>query len=268
MSENQARRPGWIQRAAFWRVRRLVRSGDAARDLKDWPRAIEHYEAFLALRPTRWRIRVQLGHAYKETGDISAAEAAYRSASEAAPDDADVFLQLARALALNGKFEAARKVYQKSRVLDPGGTATSELEALDRDHPSRRREDHHIGGKEGMALWRNLANARAARDQRRWSEAAALYRAYLDKEPRSAAVWEEFAGALEAAARHHEALEAIRKATFLNPTSLPGLALKATILRSLGRIDASAQLWMEVARRTGAAAATDEFGQPLATPTL
>jgi tetratricopeptide (TPR) repeat protein len=238
----------------------LLVSGDAARDRRDWRRAIACYEAFLELRPERWPIRVQLGHAYKEAGDITAAEKAYRTAADVAPADADVFLQLARAYVAGRKLQAARAAYERSLELDPEGPALFELESFNREHPSEPSDDEGGGVR---SPWRSLGDARAARDARTWSAAVPHYQAYLERERRSADVWEELAYVLERAERHHEALEAVRRALALKPGTLSAVSLEAGILRSLGRMEDSAEVWMEVWRRTGSAGPTDDYGQPL-----
>jgi tetratricopeptide (TPR) repeat protein len=243
----------------------LGRDGDAARDRKDWCAAIARYEAYLALRPDRWPIRVQLGHAYKETGDFLAAEAAYRSAAEANPDDADIHLQFARALALSGKFEEARSAYQTSCDLEPDGPARGELENFDRQVSMCSAMDLHpdVVGLRRYPDWRSLADARAARDQREWGVAAARYQSFLDTDAGSAMAWEELAGVLAAAERHADALEAAQKALGIGPPTLTALGLKAKMLRALGRVEASASVWHELAHVTGRVEPTDDFGQPL-----
>jgi cytochrome c-type biogenesis protein CcmH/NrfG len=50
--------------------------------------------------PQRAPIWVQLGHARKESGDLPAAEAAYRRSLALAPDTADTHLQLGHVLKL------------------------------------------------------------------------------------------------------------------------------------------------------------------------
>ena len=259
--------PRWLRRAAFWRTRSLLVSGDAARDNRDWRRAIACYEAFLDVRPDRWPIRVQLGHAYKESGDIAAAETAYRMAADAAPGNADVFLQLARAYALGGKFQAARGAYESSLKLDPKGPALFELESFNQEHPILRAHDGRDDRvSEVRSPWRSLGDARAARDARLWTAAVPLYQAFLGRERRFADVWEELAFVLERAERHHEALEAVRRALAFRPETLSMIRLEASILRSLGRVEDSAEAWMDVWRRTGSAGPTDDYGQPVPMP--
>src|SRR5262245_2608698 len=55
------------------RLQDLVRAGRAASDRKDWPEAIRLYQQVVETKPSLHRIHVQLGHAYKESGDLDKA---------------------------------------------------------------------------------------------------------------------------------------------------------------------------------------------------
>ncbi len=76
---------GFSRRACF----KLRQGGDRARDRRDWQQARAYYSRYLALVPEDAAIWVQYGHACKELGDLDAAAAAYRKATEVAPTDAD-----------------------------------------------------------------------------------------------------------------------------------------------------------------------------------
>ncbi len=98
---------------------RLAGEADRARDARDWAQAASLYRESLALDPRHAHLRVQLGHALKETGQLAEAEAAYRQAAEAMPDDADVRLQLGHALKLLGRTEDAVQAYADALKIDP-----------------------------------------------------------------------------------------------------------------------------------------------------
>lgn len=105
--------------------------GDAARDARDWPRATEHYELALALRPAATFVRVQLGHALKEQGRLDQAGQAYGRASEETPQDDDVFLHLGHVSKLMGDPVAAAEAYRTALRLNPANAdARVELAGL------------------------------------------------------------------------------------------------------------------------------------------
>ncbi|MBS7789116.1 glycosyltransferase [Roseococcus sp. SDR] len=106
------------------------RAGDAARDRRDWAEAASQYDRYLALQPDDAALWVQLGHARKESGDLPAAELAYRAAQERQPRDHDIALQLGHALKLQGRLEEAAAAYALSDQLAPINHAAEELAAL------------------------------------------------------------------------------------------------------------------------------------------
>lgn len=93
---------------------------DAARDRRDWATAARHYRRSLDLDPTRAAIWVQYGHALKESGRRTEAEAAYRQATTLAPDDADAALQLGHALRLLDRPGEALAAFARALILMPG----------------------------------------------------------------------------------------------------------------------------------------------------
>ena len=66
--------------------------------------------------PEMW---VQYGHALKESGDVTGAEAAYRKSLDLDPDSADAHLQLGHALKIQGRIDEAVGAYFRSIALDP-----------------------------------------------------------------------------------------------------------------------------------------------------
>jgi GT2 family glycosyltransferase/tetratricopeptide (TPR) repeat protein len=120
-------RPGWLQRRSAGavdadpnaRAGRLIAQADQARDAGDWASAARLYAEGLKIEPGQPAIRVQLGHALKESGQLAEAEAAYRQAAEEMPDDADARLQLGHALKLLGQTEAAIRSFSRALEIDP-----------------------------------------------------------------------------------------------------------------------------------------------------
>jgi hypothetical protein len=72
-------RPGWLQRRSAGavdadpnaRAGRLIAQADQARDAGDWASAARLYAEGLKIEPGQPAIRVQLGHALKESGQLS-----------------------------------------------------------------------------------------------------------------------------------------------------------------------------------------------------
>ena len=104
--------------------------GDAARDLRDWPRAVIAYRSYLEAVPDDAAIWVQLGHALKETGAYAEAEAAYLRALELTPLDSDLLLQLGHLQKLRGRIGDATRFYEASLNADAASAAYGELVAL------------------------------------------------------------------------------------------------------------------------------------------
>jgi GT2 family glycosyltransferase/tetratricopeptide (TPR) repeat protein len=106
---------------------------DAARDRRAWSEAAHLYGLFVARAPDDAGMRVQLGHALKESGDLRAAEGAYRSALATDPDNADTWVQLGHALKLQNRRADAVDAYAEALARDPDfGPARDELIAAGR----------------------------------------------------------------------------------------------------------------------------------------
>ena len=109
----------------------LRETADSARDRRDWPSAATLYGELVAADPTALDIAVQLGHAYKEMGDLERASHAYYSVLEATPSDDDLHLQVGHLEKLRGNLTAAAAHDKKAGELNTGNTdALRESEAL------------------------------------------------------------------------------------------------------------------------------------------
>jgi glycosyltransferase involved in cell wall biosynthesis len=97
-----------------------LRLADRARDRKDWVAASSLYQDVLSLSPQDAAIWVQYGHASKESGMASRAEAAYRQATFFAPGDSDIRLQLGHLLKVCGDTTGAIKAYREAFALAEG----------------------------------------------------------------------------------------------------------------------------------------------------
>ena len=97
----------------------MIRAGNAACDRKDWPEAIRLYQLAVERDPSLHRVRVQLGHAHKESGDLYNAGLNYYAVLKHTPLDDDLHLQIGHLEKLRGNTQRAAAAYQKSAQLNP-----------------------------------------------------------------------------------------------------------------------------------------------------
>jgi tetratricopeptide (TPR) repeat protein len=92
---------------------------DRAAQARDWPRAAALYAKALQHVPRFPGVWVQYGHSLKESGDIAAAENAYRQATELDPSVGEVYLHLGHVLTLQHRDHEAAAAYRRFAQLDP-----------------------------------------------------------------------------------------------------------------------------------------------------
>jgi glycosyltransferase involved in cell wall biosynthesis len=68
-------------------VHQLISEGNSARDSADWPEAVDAYRRALASAPYLDHIRIQLGHALKQSGRLDEADLAYADAAHCLPGE-------------------------------------------------------------------------------------------------------------------------------------------------------------------------------------
>ena len=107
----------------------FVQKGDKERDAQNWAEAADAYQRAVDQNPALWHIWVQLGHALKESGSISAATVAYKNAVRIRQDDADAHYQLAVGLQMQGRYIEAVKSVETAVALKPNLTAARALMA-------------------------------------------------------------------------------------------------------------------------------------------
>ena len=106
-------------------------AADAARDQRDWSNAARLYGELVAADPTAHAIAVQLGHAYKEMGEIEHAAQTYYAVLEKTPADDDLHLQIGHLEKMRGDFTAAAAHYKTAASLNPANAdAVREYDAL------------------------------------------------------------------------------------------------------------------------------------------
>ena len=116
-------RRDWAPRFHAGRARNAVGPkilrAERAQEARKWKLAARHYRGALADMPNAPEMWVQYGHALKESGNVSEAEAAYRKSINLDPDSADTYLQLGHALKIQGRIDEAVGAYFRSLALDP-----------------------------------------------------------------------------------------------------------------------------------------------------
>lgn len=236
---------GWLGSHAT-RARRKLRQADAARDGRDWPRAAEHYGAYVALKPDDWGIRVQLGHALKECGRLAEAEAAYRAAATAMPDDADVRLHLGHVLKSLGRTGDAAAIFAEClSVLDrnPSMPEGSAIRAAVEDATRR--------------LGRDLGDQ--ARDARNWLQAAQHYRRYLEVESSDSAIWVQLGNVSKEAQQFGSAEAAYRRAMDIAPAQPEAVLQLGHLMKLLDRREDAQEAYRRAVELGGGAEAQREF---------
>src|SRR5690348_9479461 len=111
---------------------------------ENWGNAVNLYQKILADHPKNASAWVQYGHALKESGNYTSAEAAYRTALSLRPILADTHLQLGHLMKAQNRTDEAIAAYRQALALAPYlREAENELTMLDRGYrrpPPRVRE--------------------------------------------------------------------------------------------------------------------------------
>ncbi len=109
------------------------RKGNQCRDAQDWPGAVSAYMQHLETNGADQPIWVQLGHAWKEQGQLEEASKAYQMAVDLDVDDQDANIHLADLLRRLGRFEEALAAYQRVNNIAPNVEAMRNIRLLRQD---------------------------------------------------------------------------------------------------------------------------------------
>ena len=109
------------------------RKGNQCRDAQDWAGAVNAYTQHLAENNADQPIWVQLGHAWKEQGQLEEASRAYQMAVDLDVDDADANIHLADILRRLGRGEEALAAYERVNALAPNTEAVRNIRLLRHD---------------------------------------------------------------------------------------------------------------------------------------
>ncbi|MET0359718.1 MAG: glycosyltransferase [Pararhizobium sp.] len=108
----------------------------------------------------------------------------------------------------------------------------------------------------------------AAREARRWEEAARAYREYLDEQPRHAALWVQFGHMLKESGRLPEARDAYETAVGIEPGDADAMFYYGHLLALQGDFGAAAQAYQASFRLNGNADARREMDRREIAPHL
>lgn len=100
--------------------RLLVIRANEARDARQFGVAASLYYEAVRFHPHNPRIRTQLAHMLKESGDLAGAQLHYERAASDLPDDADLALQIGHLHKLAGRTDDAQANYRRALQLMPG----------------------------------------------------------------------------------------------------------------------------------------------------
>ncbi|MGA1810452.1 glycosyltransferase [Sphingobium sp. WW5] len=120
------------------------RKGNQCRDAQDWPGAVSAYTQHLEANGADQPIWVQLGHAWKEQGQLEEASKAYQMAVDLDVDDQDANIHLADLLRRLGRFEEALAAYQRVNNIAPNVEAIRNIRLLRQDSKATAAEE--MGG--------------------------------------------------------------------------------------------------------------------------
>jgi lipopolysaccharide biosynthesis protein/tetratricopeptide (TPR) repeat protein len=250
----------------------LVSRADAARDRGELEVAAALYRRYLDRHGGAFAIWVQLGHVLKDAGNPAAALAAYGRALGLRPKDPDLLLNLGHAHKLMGHRDEAVACYRRSYEIDGAQSAADELVALDAPVPAGFGivpADASVASWPPLAaigrllrtpvLRSVLAQADAARDRRQWTEAAELYREYVEATPRAFAIWVQLGHSLKEAGRREEALSAYERALALDTGDADLLLNLGHLTKLLGRLNEAEGYYARSAAIDPAGPATGEL---------
>ena len=165
-----------------------LQKGKEAEAQKDWAEARKHFEAAIAIYPEYDVAHNGLGQALANTGDVTAARAAFERAIKINDNFAMAYRNLARISLSERKFDEMDNLLTRSLASDPlnawalAYAAYSELQLHKFDDAIDHARKAHSVPHDGLASIHIVA-ARALEEKQQLAEAAAEYRLYLQEDP-------------------------------------------------------------------------------------
>lgn len=242
---------------------RLRRSARAAARRGEWARSAHFYERLLASLSASVGDRIQLGHAYKEGGDLAKAEWHYREAIETDPFCAEAYRQLGHLLRRCQRVGEAIQAFTFLLALDPtdhearGYTESCGCEGarFEEDlivacgHLSSFVPKRKAPRSLGIMLLLRRMRARSAARMGRWDVAAHLYRHILASQPDRAAIQIQYGHALKQLGDLRTAERAYRWAFILTPDDSAILVQLGHLQKLMGHPSAAARAYQEAEKR-------------------
>jgi serine/threonine-protein kinase len=211
--------------------------------------AVGYYRAALALRPESAAVRLNLGVALQEQGELVEAVAAFREAVQIQPDLALAHNNLGVALQKEGKLGEAIAAYQLAIRLEPDAVAFTNLgDALRiQGHPVQAetafREAIQLRPDYTLA-WTHLGTT--IQDQGRRTEAENAFREALRRDPDDSLAFNNLGLVLLQQGKVEEGVAAYREAIRLNPKDARAHANLGNALKDKGRLDEAIAHYQQV----------------------
>lgn len=216
-----------VQKYDYMRARSAARSMARRRN---WSEAISLYERLVEMPGSVAADRIQLGHAYKETGEQARANRCYRSAVEMEPLRADAHRQLGHSLIRSGQEEEGILCLARLLLLDPTDAFARSYLADNRLHGEKldrlmtkagEQLNGYLGatgeGKPGWAFFIKRGRARRAARRRKWAKAAKIYQKLRRSHPLDVNLLVNHGHALKGQGHLDEAEALYRRAMILKP---------------------------------------------------
>jgi glycosyltransferase involved in cell wall biosynthesis/Flp pilus assembly protein TadD len=166
-----------------------VQLGHAHKEIGEYDRAAELYYTVLKQRPND-DLHLQIGHLEKLRKQFSRALDHYKMATELNPSNLDARREYDLLNIAGGRRERGRGAVESTRATLGRWTQTSSRgSGSSPDEVEELREIERFGELSDSAV---RAAGDRARDAGVWAEAAAAYRAYLDRVPEDPGIWIQF----------------------------------------------------------------------------
>ncbi len=165
----------------------LLRLGDLYLAHSQFPEAVETFARYLAACPNDGPVHNNLAYCYERMGDLKHAKVHYKRAAALCPESPEINNNLGSVLGRLGEYDEAKRYLDRALAISPD-------------------------------KWENLANlAGTYLNRQDFARALSLYEQILERESTDARLWNDYACALSAAGRDHDAIKAFDKSLALDP---------------------------------------------------
>ena len=238
-----------IERNKEWREQ--VEAGNLALQEKDSKRALEAYQAALAIKPNMSQIQFQIAKIHLQQEEYEKARDAFAATVRLIPQNMDARNSLGYIYEKLNDYEAAAQVYENTLEIEPHnlyalshlGLAYKQLSRLD-DAEAVLRKAMAIDPKSARPASRNLHNYLALIYWERGEigEAIAEFRESIRRFPKDVWPRQSLASLYEEHGRYYEAQLQYHKILEIDPRNL----LAPTRLQALAQLDRSARIVVDL----------------------